>query len=42
MAKHRLTAADIEDFEDMECNDPYLGQLLTRFSVANEYDSDYG
>lgn len=42
MARHRLTAEDIEDFEDMEVNDPFLGQLLTRFGVASEFDQDYG
>ena len=42
MARHRLTAEDIDDFEDVDCKDPYLGQLLARFSVAGEYDEDYG
>lgn len=42
MAKHRLTAEDVEDFDDVEINDPYLGQLLSRFAVAGEYDKDFG
>lgn len=42
MAKHRLTAEDIDDFDDVDCSDPYLGQLLSRFAVAGEFDEDYG
>lgn len=42
MAKHRLTAEDIEDLEDVEINDPYLRQFVTRFTVAGEFDEDHG
>lgn len=42
MAKHRLTQEDIEDIKDMDCNDPYLHHLISRFEVAGEFDEDYG
>lgn len=42
MAKHRLTIHDLEDVKDIESNDPYLEQLLTRFGVSGEFDEDYG
>lgn len=42
MAKHRLTIEDIEDFEEIESNDPHLLQLLSRHGIAGEFDEDYG
>jgi len=42
MAKHRLTAEDLEDIKEMECNDPYLLHKAYQYEVASEYDKDYG
>ena len=42
MARHRLTAEDIEDLEDYEFGDPYLLQLLSRSPIAGEFDEDHG
>lgn len=42
MAKHRLTAEDIEDIKDMECKDPFLLHKISQYEVAGEFDEDYG
>lgn len=41
MAKHRLTAEDIEDIKEMEFNDPYLLHKISQYEVAGEFDEDY-